>query len=192
MNLEEAGQIVTFIDDIYTRLSSITRFNTRPKIVNESVAEHSYFVVLCSMLISEFTDKENITNNMKMSVLHDVEESMSGDIPAHVKEDNKKLYNEIQKVNRDMMKNILSVLPKELSEEYNDLWNECKETKTVSSFADSLSGVLYCVREEKLGNHYLSLAKKRYIEKINEFNTEEWALPFISWININYGEDHHG
>ena len=57
MNLEEAGQIIHFIDDIYTRLSSITRFNTRPKIVNESVAEHSYFVVLCSMLISEFVDK---------------------------------------------------------------------------------------------------------------------------------------
>jgi len=192
MELEEAGQIVTFIDDIYTRLSSITRFNTRPKIVNESVAEHSYFVVLCSMLISEFADKNNIASNMKMSVLHDVEESMSGDIPAHVKEDNVKLYNEIQKVNRDMMKTILSVLPSDMSHEYSDLWNKCKKTKNITNFADCLSGVLYCVREEKLGNHYLSPAKKRYIQKINEFNTEKWALPFINWININYGEEHHG
>jgi len=188
MNLEEAGQVITFIDDIYTRLSSITRFNTRPKIINESVAEHSYFVVLCSMLISEFADKKSIASNMKMSVLHDVEESMSGDIPAHVKEDNIKLYNEIQKVNRDMMKTILSVLPSDMSSEYGDLWNECKKTKNITNFADCLSGVLYCVREEKLGNHYLSLAKKRYIEKINEFNTEEWALPFISWINLSYAE----
>ena len=190
MELEDAGQIITFIDDIYTRLSSITRFNTRPKIVNESVAEHSYFVVLCSMLISEFADKKNIASNMKMSVLHDVEESMSGDIPAHVKEDNVKLYNEIQKVNRDMMKTILSVLPSDMSNEYGDLWNECKKTKNITNFADCLSGVLYCVREEKLGNHYLSPAKERYIQKINEFSTEEWALPFINWINLNYAESH--
>ena len=81
-------------------------------------------------------------------------------------------------------------VPSDMSNEYSDLWNECKKTKNITNFADCLSGVLYCVREEKLGNHYLSPAKKRYISKINEFSSEEWALPFIDWINLNYAESH--
>ncbi len=42
-----------FLDGQVRRLSNIQRYNTTPRISDESVAEHSYFVALTSLVLCD-------------------------------------------------------------------------------------------------------------------------------------------
>lgn len=84
----------------------------------ESVADHSYSLTLMCMIISELRGL-NTNTIVKMSLLHDLAESDIGDFtPDEISRDKKlELENKAMKI-------ILNKLPKELSKNYQDSWNE--------------------------------------------------------------------
>jgi putative hydrolase of HD superfamily len=96
----------------------------------ESVADHSYSVTLMAMILSEI--KKLDTNKIvKMSLLHDLAESVVGDFtPGEISKE-KKIALE-----NDAMDKILSKIPSPLSGNYKKIWNEyqanySKESKFV-------------------------------------------------------------
>ena len=84
----------------------------------ESVADHSYSVSVMSMILADL-EGLNTEKIIKMALLHDLAESIIGDItPGSMKNDDK-----ITKENH-AMKKILVNLPSEIRKSYFKIWDE--------------------------------------------------------------------
>ena len=84
----------------------------------ESVADHSYSTTVLSMILSDMKglDSEKI---IRMALLHDLAESIIGDItPDHITKNEK-----ITKENH-AIKQILKNLPDSITELYFEIWND--------------------------------------------------------------------
>lgn len=93
----------------------------------ESVAAHSYSMALMAMIFSEI-QKLDTSKIVKMSLLHDLAESVVGDFTPEEISKEKKLVLE-----NDAMNKILSKLPSELRRNYKKIWNEYQAHKSKES-----------------------------------------------------------
>jgi putative hydrolase of HD superfamily len=87
---------------------------------SESVSDHTYRVSLIAMILSDLKelDTEKV---LKMSLIHDLPESILGDLtPSQKKHDHRQLENQ-------EMKKILDLLPPDLECKYSELWYEFQE-----------------------------------------------------------------
>ena len=90
----------------------------------ESVAEHSYATSVISMILSDM-EGLNSEKIIRMALLHDLAESVIGDItPDHITKNEK-----IGKENT-AMKQILKNLPSKIAETYFETWNEYQENSS--------------------------------------------------------------
>lgn len=93
----------------------------------ESVAEHCYSTTLMAMVVSDL-QKLDTKKVMKMSMLHDLAESVTGDLtPDSI---SKKDKNELEE---KTMQKILINLPESLSQEYASIWKEYQDKQTKES-----------------------------------------------------------
>ena len=158
MKMEKIKTLVKFIFEHHTRLSCIIRFSNTPRLASENVAEHSYYVAFLSMVIGDHLAREGVPVDklrlIKMALLHDVEEAISGDILAPIKQGAFK--KELAKENIKNMLFLTAGLQEE--KEYFGLWHEAGQAETLEArimkLADRMSCVIYCVREIHLGNKY--------------------------------------
>jgi putative hydrolase of HD superfamily len=84
----------------------------------ESVADHSYSTSVMSMILSDM-EGLNSEKIIKMALLHDLAESIIGDItPEHITK-NEKITKENHAINQ-----ILKNLPNKIAKPYFEIWNE--------------------------------------------------------------------
>ena len=131
----------------------------------ESVADHSYSMTLMSMILS---DLQGLDSNkiMKISLLHDLVEAVTGDFtPEEISKEKK-----FELENKEMEK-ILSKLPDNLNEEYSSLWSEFQNQKSKEAIfvheLDKLEMIFQAkkylddgISEEKI-NPFIDSAKKQ-------------------------------
>ena len=118
--------IEKFFENVY-ELKKLKRkgWVRKAKIRNaETVAAHSYGVALLSMILSDLKGYDT-EKTLKMALLHDLSESLVGDLTPE----------EISKQEKDSRENeamekILSKLPKKLRTEYFKLWKELQGEKS--------------------------------------------------------------
>ena len=180
--------VVKFIFEQQNRLSCIIRFNNTPKIVGESVAEHSYYVTFLSMLLADFIEENSkvaIDRDVmyKMAIIHDMEEIISGDIIKVLKHGG--LKEELEKMNHRSMEFLTDVLGRK-GKEYLRIWETLKDKGTIESkiidLADWLSIIVYSVREIHMGNKYFEEILEFVIKKIMDYNDPDLGSilkPFI-------------
>ena len=93
----------------------------------ESVADHSYSTAVMAMILSDL-DGLNTEKIIKMALIHDLAESIIGDIiPGHITNDEK-----ISKENQ-AMNQILKNLPDEIIETYFEIWCEYQTNSSQES-----------------------------------------------------------
>ena len=93
----------------------------------ESVADHSYSTAVISMILSDI-EGLNSEKIIKMALLHDLAESIIGDItPEHIT-NNEKIVKENQ-----AMKSILKNLPSNSAKLYFEIWNEYQNNSSQES-----------------------------------------------------------
>lgn len=150
-----------FMIGSHKHLSHIVRYSTVPRVTDETVAEHSYFVAVYTDLLCRYAEENGICikreKAISMALYHDMEESMSSDLPYNVKRSSKKLRDEFEKINQACMKQMLLPLPEELKQGMYSLWELSHFGKDdleghIVEFADRLSTVVYCAQEVILGN----------------------------------------
>jgi len=90
----------------------------------ESVADHCFSVSIIAMVLSDLQNLDT-TKVLKMSLMHDLAESITGDLTTD--EISKK---EKEKLENDTMKKIFINLPDILAEEYLSIWNEYQKRQT--------------------------------------------------------------
>ena len=86
----------------------------------ESVADHSYTVSTMSMVLSDL-EGLNTEKIIKMALLHDLSESIIGDITPNTITNDEKILKENQ-----AMKQILKNLPDKITGSYLEIWNELR------------------------------------------------------------------
>lgn len=123
----------------------------------ESVADHSYATAIMAMVFSD-SQKLDTEKILKMSLLHDLAESITGDfMPEEISKENKKV------AEGDAMKEIFSKLPDNLAVQYDKVWQEYIQANTKESILlheiDKLEMAIQAVKysSEGFSNEKLSL-----------------------------------
>ena len=90
----------------------------------ESVADHSYLTTIMAMIISDLNglDTQKI---LKMSLLHNLPESITGDLmPEEISKNDK------AELENQTMFDIFLKLPQNLADNYSKIWHEYQEAKS--------------------------------------------------------------
>ncbi len=111
----------------------------------ESVADHSYATSIITMALADADGRLDAGRAIRMALLHDLAECITGDItPGRMSRDEK------DALERKAMDSILDRLPEPLRGTYDDIWQEYLERKTPESIlvhdADHLEMVLQAGR----------------------------------------------
>jgi len=178
LNDNEAKELFKFVIDTHKALSQILRFSTVPTIHKQNVAEHSYFVALIAWLICVRMETKGIEINtekvLKLSLIHDLPESVSGDMPRSVKK------GEIRKIITELEDSVFQMMIGDLPE---DMYDELSATyrrwelgdsleEKVMRFSDILESAIYCLCEKELGNSNMDRIISNMIIWIDGFEDE--------------------
>lgn len=134
------------LDKIY-RLKNIIRFSNKYRLTNENVLEHSYYVTI---IVLEFYNKYtfNLEKALKMALLHDIAETILGDIITKPK----RRYPTFAKAVKEVENNIIAdYFPTQIDILHEYAKQESIESKLVK-LADIMSVKKYCEVEISLGN----------------------------------------
>ncbi len=93
----------------------------------ESVADHSYSMAIMCMVISDLEDYD-FEKTLRMTLLHDLAESITGDITPDKISQEKKMTLE-----NDAFDEIMQYLPAELKSQYLKIWNEYQQNDSPES-----------------------------------------------------------
>ena len=93
----------------------------------ESVADHSYSVTTMSMIISDL-EGLNTEKIIRMALLHDLAESVIGDITPNKLTNEEKMFKE-----NEAMKQILKNLPDKITKTYFETWNDYQNNSSEES-----------------------------------------------------------
>lgn len=151
-------------------LDRVVRFSATTRIKDESVSEHSFHTALYAMILADLEeelgnkiDKEKV---LRTALLHDLEESLTGDVIYSLKYSQKNLTREIKKIGEILLKRVLNTLPEKISQKYLKLWISAKDKSTLEGriidAADKLEGLVYTMNELSLGNKFLKKARETY------------------------------
>lgn len=130
----------------------------------ESVADHSWRIALMAMLCEDEFPDVDINKVIKMCLIHDFGEAVTGDIPAFYKTE------EHEDTEEKAIDKLLKRLPDPVEKELSLLFDEMEELKTP---------------EAKL---WKSLDNMEAVIAHNESDISTW-LPLEYSLNLTYGEE---
>jgi putative hydrolase of HD superfamily len=160
-----SNDVYKYLSYVIGRLSSITRYSTRKFIIHQTVMEHIGDVAFISMMLSEYLNNHGVPNEsgrvLKLALIHDVPEAISGDLPHDSKYDYgevskglRKQLIELEKVTMDFSLSKLN--DKKMSKVVYALFEEYTARNTIESkivkLADLYDVILYTKQEMNMGN----------------------------------------
>ena len=157
-------RVKQFSQEIYA-LKALTRYNNKFKLINESVAEHSFFVAILILKLYEVYNFD-LEKALSMGLIHDVPELHLSDITYDVKRNFPKLRDAIL----DAEKSIIDKRYPEWRHLFNELVVNVESVESmVVVLADVMSCIQYASTEIDLGNsgymkNVLKESKKRMRE----------------------------
>lgn len=130
-------------------LKNLIRFNTVQRISNESVAEHSYFVVYYTYIFCKRLNLDLQTANqcLMKAILHDTAEVETSDVPHNIKIKYPELKNALEKAEIEWFE--------KNHKEYLRNDDKCDIINNIVELADTYSVRQYCLNEISLGNSNL-------------------------------------
>ena len=188
-------------------LCYIERCSNTPHIRSYSVAQHSYYIALYTMLFADLENNRIRGENsfgtdsvlnlydtsevIKKALLHDLEETITGDIlyPVHNKNiDFKKTLEQVREKCVD--EEVFMELPKKVREYYIRLWKTSKDdTKEgiLVACMDKFEILVFTMQELDMGN----LAFRNMYENAISIIENAFDIPSVSEalveIRLNYG-----
>jgi len=136
------------LDEMYS-LKNIIRYNNLPRIKDESVAEHSYFVALIvTELYKEY--RFDLGKALLTAIVHDIAEIWISDIPRNIKNNHHELELLMDKIELNIVK--------EKYPEHLSLIKDFNYKRTIEGLivklADCYSVLQYAEQEVKLGSTF--------------------------------------
>ena len=157
------NDIATFSRDIDV-LRSLIRYQNCNRLVNESVAEHSFYVASFVMKLREYYDF-NLERALKMALIHDIPESRISDVPHNIKTANPKLSAALEDAENKVLNDMFYPEGVTLVADFN---GTVSPEGKVCALADVLSVVLYANDEIKCGNKVFNYIAIKAIARCKE------------------------
>ena len=171
------NDIATFSRDIDV-LRSLIRYQNCNRLVNESVAEHSFYVAAFVMKLREYYDFK-LEKALKMALIHDIPESKISDVPHNIKASNPQLAIALEEAENKVLNAMFYPEGVTLVADFNGIVSP--EGK-VCALADVLSVVLYANDEIKCGNrvfNYIAIKAiarcKELVDKLDEYRNKTYT-----------------
>ena len=156
-------------------LDKVVRFSNQMRIRDESVAEHSYHASMYAMILADMEisrgKKVDVEKLLRCCLVHDLEESMTGDILHGFKYSDPELLKNMKKMGEEFYKNLVSNLPDDITAKYETMWKDAKDDSIegeIIEAADKLEALMYSIEEYSMGNKNF----KEMIEKIKSILDE--------------------
>ena len=157
------NDIATFSKDVDV-LRSLIRYQNCNRLVNESVAEHSFYVAVFVLKLREYYDF-NLEVALKTALIHDIPEARISDIPHNIKLANPEVAAALEKAEEKVTIDMLSEEANALLKNFNH--GDTVEGK-ICQLADVLSVVLYANDEIKCGNRIFNYIAIKAIARCKE------------------------
>lgn len=122
----EIKELIHFVG-LIENLKCNTRHSWTSSGRRESVAEHSFMLAVMAYLVKDEFPKADMDKVIKMCLLHDFGEAVTGDIPAFEK------TQEDEAVEADAIDTLLRELPKKQYEEMQALFTEMQRLETIEA-----------------------------------------------------------
>lgn len=129
----------------------MVRYNPWPKHNTETVAAHSYYTALFTMLLC---DELKVSSQvkaaaLKIALLHDLPESITNDITHDAKKEMPEVCQCLDEYEKKYFK---KHFPKQYDEMYDESFEDYRIARAIVKAADILSVIQYCDNEVQLGN----------------------------------------
>ena len=157
------NDIATFSRDIDV-LRSLIRYQNCNRLVNESVAEHSFYVASFVVKLREYYDFY-LERALKMALIHDIPESRISDVPHNIKTANPKLSAALEEAENKVLNDMFYPEGVTLVADFN---GTVSPEGKVCALADVLSVVLYANDEIKCGNKVFNYIAIKAIARCKE------------------------
>jgi len=122
---DRIASVLAFLDQA-NRLKDTLRSGRTPVSRQESTAEHSWRLCLLAILFSSDFDGVDVLRLLKICIVHDLGEAISGDVPAV---DQRAGDNRAERERADLI-TLCAALPDDLKSEILALWDEYAEAKS--------------------------------------------------------------
>lgn len=139
-------------------LKNVYRYGDVNVLNDESTADHSWRLALIAMIfIKELDLKINTEYALKLAIVHDLPESITGDIPANKTMTDSLLKNEKQKNEIEAINRLKNLLPEIHGNEINELWHDYEYAKTrEAKFIKALDKIEAYINWIEYGYKYLT------------------------------------
>lgn len=151
------------------RQKYIHRWGLMRNMTAETLSQHSYDVAilahaLCSIGNIYLGKSYDTEKAVCYALFHDATEVYTGDMPTPAKYNNEELRKNYTAIEESAVKKLVSMLPRELAPEYEELLRQNdEELHRVVKAADKLSAYIKCIEELKCNNNeFKSAAKSTY------------------------------
>lgn len=145
-------EIDKLIDMDILKMSDLNRYNNRTRLTNENIAEHSFYVAFAVMKLCEIFNVKESTKlkALQMSILHDIAEVETNDIPYPTKQKSPELKLLLEQLE---MEYVLETYPQfyNIFSEFVVMGNT--EASLLVKVADAISVLQYAKKEIALGNN---------------------------------------
>lgn len=143
----------------FLRMAEITRFSSWPVHHKESVAEHSWFVTMLAWGIARSVglNDHDIDTTIKRAIVHDLDESLTGDFVRSFKHSNPLLKTAIRTNAESGMARAVIDFPHAVRDDISSHWTKAKYNDlpgAIVELSDLWSVIIYGRREFMLGNNY--------------------------------------
>lgn len=150
-------------------LRNLVRYQTAPRVSQETVAEHSFFVAAYVLKLNDYYNF-NLLKALQTAILHDFSEVFISDVPHPIKKAFPLINDELNKAENEVNKKFINEEFSNNLEEFNNL---SSPEGIMVALADILSVVSYSKYEITLGNSkymkdVLNKTTERYLEIIEK------------------------
>jgi len=148
-------------------LKFIQRYSITPRITNETVAEHSFFVATYVMeLYNDY--KFDLNKAVQMAIIHDFAESFIGDITLSTKTMCPDLVEAVSNAEKEVM---FQNFPSFIYELYREYDQRTSVESLIVKLADTMQVKQYAGNEIELGNNSITMRSifSRAVDDIDLF-----------------------
>jgi len=138
----------------------------------ESVADHTWRISLMALMFSRSLDQQiSIEKALKIAIVHDLAELLTGDKPYFVYEGKADLQHIKAQEELAAMQKIQDILPEAIGKELLDLWQEYEEGQTYEAkFVKALDKMEAQIQHNEMSfTHWNDYDKKYALTRLNDY-----------------------
>ena len=160
-------------------MKHIKRWGLMKNTEQENIKEHSFDVAVTAhalaLIANKFYGKNyDVSRVTLLALYHETSEVITGDLATPIKYYYPQIKESYKKIEHIANEKLLSMLPKELTEEYRTVMiNEQDEYYPIVKAADKITAYIKCITELNSGNREFLSASKNLLSDINSYSLPE-------------------